>query len=108
MTNRIELTRALEAQGITMYSTDHDDPNGPCDYIMWGKEYNRISWFLNHDGMPISPDLLMGWHFSDTYLHISTIGCEFIIDNIARFSTEQAAEMIARFIAGTYYMAARK
>lgn len=107
MTNRIELTRALEAQGITIHT--EDDPFiGPCELIMWAKEYNYISNYVARDGMPITADLLMGWHFADTYLHISTAGSEFIIDNIAKYTTEQAAECVARFIAGTYYMAARK
>jgi len=106
MTTRIELTRALEAKGITIYA--EDDPHiGPCEFIMWSKEYNYISAFINREGMSISPDLLMGFHYDDSYLHISTRGSEFIIDNLAKYSTEQAAECIARFIAGTYYMAGR-
>lgn len=107
MTNRIELTRALKAKGITI--TAEDDPHiGPCELIMWAKEYNFISNYVAKEGMPITADLLMGFHFADTYLHISTQGSEFIIDNISKYSTEQAAESVARFIAGTYYMAGRK
>lgn len=104
MTTRIELTRALEAQGF-MFTHDEfgDDPNGPCMYITWAKAYNIVTSLMN-DSMPLGPELLMGWHFNDTYLHISTMGAEFIIDNIAKYSTEQAAECVARFVSGTYFM----
>lgn len=107
MTTRIELTRALEAKGITILTVEDDPYIGPHETIMWSKEYNYISASINHEGMPITADLLMGFHFDDSYLHISTKGAEFIIDNIAKYSTEQAAECVARFISGTYYMAGR-
>jgi hypothetical protein len=104
MTTRIELTRALQAKGISFAASDDHDPNGPSEYIAWPKMYNKVAWFAS-DAMPIDADLLMGWHYDDTYLHISTVGAEFIITSISRYTTEQAAECVARFIAGTYLMA---
>lgn len=97
MTTRNELTAALEAKGITI----EDDDEVQETRIMWAEAYNLLS-SRTDDGIPSRPDLLMGWHWGNQMLHISTMNCEFILEPLGRYSTEAAANLVTRFISGTY------
>jgi hypothetical protein len=102
MTTKTELIAALQAKGITI--EDEHGEFGDETRIMWAQAYNHLSG-RHDDGLPERPDLLMGWHWGGQMIHISTLGCEFILEPLARYSTEHAVQQIARFVSGTYVTA---